>query len=88
MHDVEFVGEQIGGAGQEGHVVDKQGKFSEQDLARWGLSEGDEAKIRGPGDDKVLAALATLFELKKEGKIRAVGFSGELLLVLRSEATS
>jgi D-arabinose 1-dehydrogenase len=33
--------------------------------------------VHGPGDEKVLEAMAALFELKKEGKIRAVGFSGE-----------
>lgn len=69
--------ESVGDGSQGGHTVDVDGKISEEDLRRWGCAEGDEAKIHGPGDEKVLEAMAALFELKKEGKIRAVGFSGQ-----------
>lgn len=69
--------ESVGEGSQGGHTVDTNGKISEEDLRRWGCAEGDEAKVHGPGDEKVLEAMAALFELKKEGKIRAVGFSGE-----------
>jgi len=77
-HDVEFVSEQLEDAGEEGWKVGEDGKIREEDLARWGLRDEDAATIRGPGDEKVLAAMKALFELKKEGKIRAVGFSGTL----------
>ncbi|GAA6061929.1 hypothetical protein JCM10212_001497 [Sporobolomyces blumeae] len=75
-HDVEFVSEQLDDAGHEGWKVDQDGKIRDEDLARWGLRDEDAATIRGPGDEKVLAAMKTLFELKKEGVIKAVGFSG------------
>ncbi|SGY29627.1 BQ5605_C002g01071 [Microbotryum silenes-dioicae] len=75
-HDVEFVSEQVGEAGTAGWTVDSEVKIRKEDLDKWGLAEGDEGKIRGPGDEKVLGALKALFELKKEGKICAIGFSG------------
>ncbi|GAA5922308.1 D-arabinose 1-dehydrogenase (NAD(P)(+)) ARA2 [Sporobolomyces koalae] len=75
-HDVEFVSEQLDDAGQAGWKVGEDGKLRDEDLARWGLKDEDAATIRGPGDEKVLAAMKALFELKKEGLIRAVGFSG------------
>jgi D-arabinose 1-dehydrogenase len=85
-HDVEFVSEQIGGAGQEGFTVDEEGKIRQEDLVRWGLEDKDAGTIRGPGDEKILEAFGELFKLKKEGKIRAVGFSGQSLsYVLLSE---
>ncbi|GAA6036852.1 hypothetical protein JCM8097_006313 [Rhodosporidiobolus ruineniae] len=76
MHDVEFVSEQIDDAGLEGFKVGPDGQIRPEDLARWGLLPEDAGKIRGPGDEKVLAALGELFKLKKEGVVRAVGFSG------------
>ncbi|ORY85314.1 NADP-dependent oxidoreductase domain-containing protein [Leucosporidium creatinivorum] len=76
MHDVEFVSESVGGGSSGGHTVDADGQISEEDLRRWGCAEGDEATVHGPGDEKVLEAMAALFELKKAGKIKAVGFSG------------
>jgi len=75
-HDVEFVSEQVDDAGHEGFKVGPDGKIRDDDLERWGLRDEDAGTIRGPGDEKVLAALKELFALKKEGVIRAVGFSG------------
>ena len=80
MHDAEFVAELVGDAAEGGYTVGPDGEVREEDLARWGLASGDEGNIRGPGDQKVLDAMATLFELKKEGVIRAVGFSGAFSL--------
>lgn len=79
MHDVEFVAELVGDAEKGGYTLGEDGELRQEDLARWGLLPGDEGKVRGPGDEKVLEALGTLFELKKEGVIRAVGFSGTSL---------
>lgn len=78
MHDVEFVAEIVNDSG-EGGIKVKNGELLESDLARWGCGKGDEGKIHGPGDQKVLDAIKTLFELKKEGVIRAIGFSGKFL---------
>lgn len=75
MHDVEFVAELISDSGEAGFKV-VNGKLREEDMIRWGLGKGDEGKIHGPGDQKVLDAMKTLFELKAEGVIRVVGFSG------------
>lgn len=76
-HDVEFVAEQLGGAGHASITVGLDGQLKEADLERWGLASGDEGRIHGPGDEKVLEAMRELFQLKKEGVIRAVGFSGQ-----------
>ncbi|GAA5994737.1 D-arabinose 1-dehydrogenase (NAD(P)(+)) ARA2 [Rhodotorula paludigena] len=75
-HDVEFVSEQLADAGEEGFKVGEDGKIRDEDLERWGLRDEDAGTIRGPGDEKILAAFRELFALKKEGVIRAVGFSG------------
>ncbi|GAA5876183.1 hypothetical protein JCM16303_007048 [Sporobolomyces ruberrimus] len=75
-HDVEFVSEQLDDAGEAGWKVGEDGKIREEDLVRWGLRDEDAATIRGPGDEKVLGAMKALFEAKKEGLVRAVGFSG------------
>jgi len=76
-HDVEFVAEQVGQSGHGTVTADDDGNLSEDDLAKWGLAPADAGKIHGKGDERVLEALAALFELKKEGKIKAVGFSGK-----------
>lgn len=57
--------------------MSESGEISEENLKRWGLAPGDEGKVHGKGDEKVLEAMGALFELKREGKIKAVGFSGE-----------
>lgn len=77
MHDVEFVSESLGGSSEGGMKVGEDGEIREEDMVRWGLAKGEEGKILGPGDQKVLDAMAVLFELKKEGLVRAVGFTGE-----------
>lgn len=80
MHDVEFVAEIIADSGEGGIKVQPDGTLLESDMVRWGCGKGDEGKIHGPGDQKVLDAIKTLFELKKEGVIRAIGFSGKFSL--------
>lgn len=76
LHDVEFVANQFGGAGLAGFTLNGDDGFSARDLERWGLDPESAGVIRGKGDQAVLKALAALFELKDQGKIRAVGFSG------------
>lgn len=80
MHDVEFVVDQLADAGEEGFKVDREdGHVREEDFKKWGLEKGDEGVIRSEGDRKVLEAMRTLFQLKKEGLIRVVGFTGSSL---------
>lgn len=47
-----------------------------EDPGSWGLGEEDRAKIRGEGDQQVIYAVAELWKLKEEGRIKAVGISG------------
>lgn len=42
----------------------------------YGLVRGDEGKVRGPGDQAVLNALAELRKLKQEGTIKKIGITG------------
>lgn len=57
-----------------------------------GIAPADAAKIRGPGDEKILAAVSRLFELKDHGLVRNVGISGypvpELLRIVRLVAAN
>lgn len=68
--------------------MDENGQIREEDLKKWGLAPGQEGTVVGPGDEKVLEAMAALFELKKEGKIRAAGFSGASRLCRHSKGLS
>ncbi|KAM0793216.1 hypothetical protein ACM66B_000684 [Microbotryomycetes sp. NB124-2] len=76
MHDVEFVAENVGGFDGDYATVDENGQPRQDLFKQWGLLPEDEGKIHGPGDERILEALSELFKLKREGKIRAVGFSG------------
>ncbi|KAN0061851.1 hypothetical protein ACQY0O_005844 [Thecaphora frezii] len=92
MHDVEFVAEHVGPSNQAGWeagivsgLVDADSNATvDETLASLGLEATPEAaaKIHGPGDEKVLAAVRTLFKLKDEGIVKRVGISGYLLPVL------
>ncbi|KAG0145296.1 hypothetical protein CROQUDRAFT_658872 [Cronartium quercuum f. sp. fusiforme G11] len=73
LHDVEFVAESVGDANAGG-----QAEFTTNDeiLSRRGLA-ADQVKVCwGPGDQVIIEAVKTLFELKAEGKIKKVGISG------------
>ena len=66
-------------------------RTTEEARALLGIRDADAATVRGPGDEKVLAAVRTLFKLKDEGLLRNVGISGyplpELLRISRLVAT-
>ncbi|KAI0643697.1 Aldo/keto reductase [Trametes meyenii] len=70
MHDVEFVCTPVGPT--SGHhlaaLADKR--------AEYGLGDGQEGKVWGPGDQKVLDAVAELRKLQEEGVVKHVGISG------------
>ncbi|KAF8574437.1 Aldo/keto reductase [Ramaria rubella] len=71
MHDVEYIATPvINGSTAGDHMKALETPES------WGLGEGDEAKIRGEGDQQVLDAIRELWKLKDEGKVKAVGISG------------
>lgn len=86
MHDVEFVAEQVGESNAAGwtarDVVSADAGVREAARESVGLSRKDAGKIHGAGDQAVLDAVAELFRLKEQGKIRNVGISGYPLPVL------
>lgn len=69
----------------EGSTVGDHLKALEQPK-RWGLAEGDEGKIWGQGDGQVLEALREMFKMKNEGKIKAVGITGQPFLQRKGSA--
>jgi len=71
LHDVEFVCTPIAAQLTGNHI----GAIKEE-AASYGLAEGDEARVRGDGDQKVLDALSELRDLQREGWIKNVGITG------------
>ena len=70
LHDVEFVCAQQLPAGNHALALVSQ-------AAEYGLQVGDEGRIVGEGDQKVLDAVAELRKLKQEGVVRNVGITGK-----------
>jgi len=74
LHDVEFVCCARPPVPKDGnHVV---GLSSEDEREAYGLADGQEGKILGEGDQKVLDAFAELRKIKEEGLIRNIGITG------------
>lgn len=72
LHDVEFNSSLNPPAGN--HVL----ALSDPEIAKeYGLAPEDEGKIWGEGDQRILNAMDVLRSLKKEGKIKRIGFSGK-----------
>ena len=73
LHDVEFVAEEVMPRRSGDHL---QALSSEAEL--YGLAEGQETKIRGDGDQRVLDAYHELQKLQSESIIRRIGITGKL----------
>ncbi|KAF8076019.1 galactose dehydrogenase [Lyophyllum atratum] len=71
LHDVEFVCTPVASRPTGSNL-----SALAEDSAAYGLAEGDEGKIRGDGDQKVLDAFAELRKLQEEGVIKHVGITG------------
>jgi hypothetical protein len=71
LHDVEFVASQVLPKAEGNHAA-----ALDIDAAAYGLAKGDEAQVRGEGDQKVLDAFNELRKLKQEGIVRNIGISG------------
>ncbi|KDR83499.1 hypothetical protein GALMADRAFT_219326 [Galerina marginata CBS 339.88] len=71
LHDVEFVATAVTPRTTGNHATALKG-----DAAAYGLAEGDEAKIRGEGDQKILDAFRELQKLKEEGLVKNIGITG------------
>ena len=50
----------------------------------WGLAADNSSRVRGVGDQKILDAMDVLFALKRQGTVKAVGITGELISKLSS----
>jgi D-arabinose 1-dehydrogenase len=72
LHDVEFVASPIYPDDRRGKPLAAVSKSSHL----WGLGVDDRGRTRGNGDQIILNALAELFRLKTEGKVKAVGITG------------
>ncbi|KAI0786452.1 Aldo/keto reductase [Abortiporus biennis] len=77
LHDVEFVCDEVQPRADGNHL-----SALTIDKVAYGLAEGDEGKIHGEGDQKILDAFAELRKMKAEGKIRNIGITGYPLPVL------
>lgn len=74
LHDVEFVATPVTPKTTGNHA-----SALADDAAAYGLAPGDEAKIHGDGDQKVLDAFHTLQAMKEEGLIKHIGITGMML---------
>ncbi|TCD70459.1 hypothetical protein EIP91_003220 [Steccherinum ochraceum] len=72
LHDIEFVCEQVQPPDAHYHAL----ALTPEKAAEYGLAESDKARIRGPGDQVILDAVAELQKLKSEGKVRNIGITG------------
>ncbi|KAI0363725.1 Aldo/keto reductase [Pilatotrama ljubarskyi] len=70
LHDVEFVCTPVGPSSGN-HLAALSDKSAE-----YGVAEGQEGKIWGPGDQTILNAVAELRRLQDEGVVKHVGISG------------
>jgi len=77
LHDVEFIATPVRSGSTAGNPLEAL-----EDPAEWGLAKGEEARILGEGDQKILGAIRELWKLKTEGTIKAVGISGYPLQTL------
>lgn len=71
LHDVEFVCTTVSPRETGDHV-----SALRDERTAYGLAEGDEAKIRGEGDQKILDAYHELQALQSEGLVRKIGITG------------
>lgn len=71
LHDIEFVCTPVGPRVAGDHTV-----ALSDEQAEYGLAEGEEAKVWGEGDRKILDAVAELRKMQEEGSIKSIGITG------------
>ncbi len=71
LHDIEFVCSDVQPRSSENYAL-----ALASEKAAYGLQDGEEGKVRGPGDQTILDAIAELRKLKAEGLIRNIGITG------------
>ncbi|KAJ7781614.1 Aldo/keto reductase [Mycena metata] len=77
LHDVEFVGTEVAPRRTGIHA-----SALLEEKAGYGLLEGEEATVRGEGDQRILDAFAELQKMKDEGLIKHIGITGYPLYTL------
>ncbi|KAJ7755656.1 Aldo/keto reductase [Mycena maculata] len=77
LHDIEFVCTEVAPRRTGNHTP-----ALAEDKAAYGLMDGDEGKVRGEGDQRILDAFAELQKMKEEGLIKNVGITGYPLYTL------
>jgi D-arabinose 1-dehydrogenase len=75
LHDVEFVCTAVSPRETGNHA-----SALRDEPKAYGLAEGDEARVRGEGDQKILDAYHELQELQREGLVRKIGITGRTSL--------
>ncbi|GAB1520106.1 hypothetical protein RhiTH_003179 [Rhizoctonia solani] len=75
LHDVEYVCSPVWPADPTGDPT----KILEDQalMAAWGINGGDEGRVHGDGDQKIVDAFDELKKMKEEGIICQIGFTGE-----------
>ena len=71
LHDIEMVAEEV--------MPKREGDHSTalgEDRESYGLAPGQEGKVWGEGDQKVLEAYGELKKLKEEGLVKNIGITG------------
>jgi D-arabinose 1-dehydrogenase len=71
LHDVEFVCTPFGPTNARNSIF----ALNEERTA-YGLADGDEGRVRGEGDRKILEAIAELRQMQEEGLIKSIGITG------------
>ncbi|KDQ65002.1 hypothetical protein JAAARDRAFT_118719 [Jaapia argillacea MUCL 33604] len=71
LHDVEYVATAVAPR-RTGNPV----SALDDEKAQYGLLEGEEGKVHGEGDQKILDAIAELRKMQEEGLIKTIGITG------------
>ncbi|KDN50910.1 hypothetical protein RSAG8_00539, partial [Rhizoctonia solani AG-8 WAC10335] len=80
LHDTEFVCSPVWPSDPTG---DPTKILEDRALAAaWGIGEGDESRVHGAGDQKIIDAFDELKKMKDEGIVREIGLTGYPLPVL------
>lgn len=74
LHDVEFVCTPVAPKTTGNHATALR-----QDAVSYGLGKGDEGTVRGEGDRQVLDAFQELQQLQRQGLVKKIGITGEVV---------
>ena len=84
LHDVEYICTTVG----PNVPGDQTLALGAEKKAEYGLAEGQEGKVWGDGDQKILDAIAELRKMQEEGIVKHVGITGQALSITPSQLTA